>query len=436
MSSETVAISIRGLGKKYSIAHNVRNSTTLREAVINRLRQPLGRNKSRQETFWALRDVNLDIRAGEVVGIIGRNGAGKSTLLKLLSRITGPTAGSIDMHGRPASLLEVGTGFHPELTGRENIFLNGSLLGMRHRDIKQKFDEIVAFSEIEKFLDTPVKRYSSGMYVRLAFAVAAHLDPEILILDEVLAVGDSEFQRKCLAKVRGVATSGDRIVLFVSHNLTSVRSLCDRVIWMKEGRIFRDGAVGRAIEEYLTEDLGTMANSFDLDQVQRTYVHDTPVRIMNVTFNGGGPIRHGEHLLVEIRYRCYRTSEGVAFGLSFANQEGARVMNIDSDIPSGDRFELPAHQEGCVALSVAENLLQPSRYFVGVAARSGDNHGLDHLPMFAQVEVLEGPTTPVIVIARGEAGCVRMPSTYAHSYNSLFADYDDNSPRVESIARG
>src|SRR5207244_3345082 len=202
------------------------------------------------EDFWALKDVSFEVRQGEVIGIIGRNGAGKSTLLKILSRITDPTEGRVTINGRVASLLEVGTGFHPELTGRENIYLNGAILGMTRAEIGRKFDEIVAFAEVEKFLDTPVKRYSSGMYVRLAFAVAAHLEPEILVVDEVLAVGDAEFQKKCLGKMSTVA-SGGRTVLFVSHNLTAIESLCHSCIALQRGRIFTRGSPTDVLDKYL-----------------------------------------------------------------------------------------------------------------------------------------------------------------------------------------
>jgi lipopolysaccharide transport system ATP-binding protein len=202
------------------------------------------------EEFWALKDVSFDVEQGEVLGIIGRNGAGKSTLLKILSRITPPTEGTVEIHGRVGSLLEVGTGFHPEMTGRENIFLNGSILGMKKTEIEQKFDEIVKFSEIDKFLDTPVKRYSSGMYVRLAFAVSAHLEPEILIVDEVLAVGDASFQKKCLGKMGNVAKEG-RTVLFVSHNMGAISSLCSRTILLSKGHKIADGETDQIIDEYI-----------------------------------------------------------------------------------------------------------------------------------------------------------------------------------------
>ena len=262
-----VVIRAEGLGKKYLIGHETHQSHS---NVIPRLRDVSERGLQKAlrvrrwisfaaaqlvagdeiEEFWALKDVSFEIKRGEVVGIIGRNGAGKSTLLKILSRITEPSAGRVEIKGRVASLLEVGTGFHPELTGRENIYLNGAILGMTRAEIKRKFDEIVAFAEVEKFLDTPVKHYSSGMYVRLAFAVAAHLEPEILVVDEVLAVGDAEFQKKCLGKMRDVA-GGGRTVLFVSHNLAAVGSLCQSAIVINDGRVTFGGEVYLAISHFL-----------------------------------------------------------------------------------------------------------------------------------------------------------------------------------------
>jgi lipopolysaccharide transport system ATP-binding protein len=258
-----VVIRAEGLGKRYLIGHETeRESYVALRDVMARSAQKLVRSagdllRGRQlltgneiEEFWALKDVNFEIRRGEVVGIIGRNGAGKSTLLKILSRITEPTTGRVEILGRVASLLEVGTGFHPELTGRENIFLNGAILGMSRAEIKRKFDEIVDFAEVEKFLDTPVKRYSSGMYVRLAFAVAAHLEPEILIVDEVLAVGDAEFQKKCLGKMKDVA-GGGRTVLFVSHNMGAVQALCSATIFLQQSRLIAQGATSSVMSAYL-----------------------------------------------------------------------------------------------------------------------------------------------------------------------------------------
>lgn len=256
LSRSDIAVAVRGLSKAYTIAHNNERHATLAEQVLSRFKNPF--KQTRSETFWALKDVEFDIKKGDVVGIIGRNGAGKSTLLKILSRITEPTAGEIKLYGRVGSLLEVGTGFHPELTGRENVYLNGQILGMRKREIDKQFDAIVDFAGVEKFLDTPVKRYSSGMYVRLAFAVAAHLDSDILIVDEVLAVGDQQFQEKCLGKMKDVSASG-RTVFFVSHNMAAVADLCTTGILLQAGCIAADGHLRNVINRYLDNHSGNEA---------------------------------------------------------------------------------------------------------------------------------------------------------------------------------
>ena len=261
--SDTI-IQVENLGKKYLIKHQQHGGyTALRDVIADKVKSfakkitfqwnhKQSSTYSTTEEFWALKDISFKVNQGEVVGIIGRNGAGKSTLLKILSRITEPTEGSIRINGRVASLLEVGTGFHPELTGRENVFLNGAILGMGKAEIKRKFDEIVAFSEIEKFLDTPVKRYSSGMYIRLAFAVAAHLEPDILVIGEVLAVGDAAFQKKCLGKMRDVARKG-RTVLFVSHNMGAIRQLCRTGLLLESGMLIGNGRVGSVVEKYISD---------------------------------------------------------------------------------------------------------------------------------------------------------------------------------------
>jgi lipopolysaccharide transport system ATP-binding protein len=266
-------ISVENLSKQYHIGTKM-SYKTLRETLMNAIKSParlFRRNRSEGEnTIWALKDVSFEVQEGEVLGIIGRNGAGKTTLLKILSRVTEPTEGEVKINGRIASLLEVGTGFHPELTGRENIFLNGAILGMRKEEIKRKFDEIVAFAEIEKFLDTPVKRYSSGMYVRLAFAVAAHLEPEILIVDEVLAVGDAAFQKKCLGKMGEVVKEG-RTVLFVSHNMDAINTLCRRTIVIDSGNIIFDGNTENGINAYLKSSLQGIL-TVDLSDPKSSYV--------------------------------------------------------------------------------------------------------------------------------------------------------------------
>jgi lipopolysaccharide transport system ATP-binding protein len=301
-------ITIENLGKRYAIGHRRNGNEGLRHSIEAAVRAPLGwlrsqrQRKLSQEDFWALKDVSLQIKQGDVVGIIGRNGAGKSTLLKLLSRITVPTEGKIRIDGRIASLLEVGTGFHQELTGRENIFLNGAILGMSRAEIIRKFDEIVEFSGIEEFLDTPVKRYSSGMFVRLAFAVAAHLEPDILIIDEVLAVGDAAFQKKCLGKMGDFAQSG-RTILFVSHNAEAVRGLCQRCIWLKDGRIYKDGSADEILEDYFNDTAGDISFSFanlDYGLTIRNVV------LKNTRGDQSNQFRPGEDLIVEISYDAQR----------------------------------------------------------------------------------------------------------------------------------
>ncbi len=259
MTNSQSVLSVDNLSKRYAIGGRDELNKSFREMIMSTLSAPFRRYKTlsgqvkNDELFWALKDINFQVNQGEVVGIIGKNGAGKSTLLKILSRITTPTEGSVTLKGNVASLLEVGTGFHPELTGRENIYLNGAILGMRKNEIKAKFDKIVEFANIEKFVDTPVKRYSSGMYVRLAFSIAAHLDPDILIVDEVLAVGDVQFQKRCLGKLNDIATTG-RTVLFVSHNMSSINRLCSRAILLENGKIIEDSGVQEVIEQYLRSD--------------------------------------------------------------------------------------------------------------------------------------------------------------------------------------
>src|SRR4051812_38989237 len=290
-------IRIEGLGKCYVIGHQRAGRPGMRHVMEDAMRAPLqwlrqrAENKSRsREEFWALKNISLEVQQGEVVGVIGRNGAGKSTLLKILSRITEPAEGRIEIEGRVASLLEVGTGFHQELTGRENIFLNGAILGMGRLEIKRKFDEIVAFSEIEKFLDTPVKRYSSGMYVRLAFAVAAHLEPEILIVDEVLAVGDTEFQKKCLGKMDEVSRREGRTVLLVTHQLSTISKLCQTAIWLDRGSIREQDTPDAIIRQYLTQGSLSTDRVLDLRDLTRQFVEDERVRLKSLEWLSDLPL--------------------------------------------------------------------------------------------------------------------------------------------------
>ncbi|MBR8826522.1 MAG: ABC transporter ATP-binding protein [Gomphosphaeria aponina SAG 52.96 = DSM 107014] len=323
--SETI-IKVENLGKKYIIGHQQQEKyTALRDVLANGVKS-LGKRLSGKsvanpnlEEFWALKDVSFEVKQGEVIGIIGRNGAGKSTLLKILSRITEPTTGKIKIKGRVASLLEVGTGFHPELTGRENIFLNGAILGMSKAEIKKKFDEIVAFAEVEKFLDTPVKRYSSGMYVRLAFAVAAHLEPEILVVDEVLAVGDAAFQKKCLGKMGDVATKEGRTVLFVSHNMEAVSNLCKKAILLKHGKVILEGNTFDAIQRYIQDSISYSQTSLDKRKDRKG---DGKIRFTSVNFQN----KQGQSV------NCFATGQDVKLILSYTNKINNRLKNFRLDL--------------------------------------------------------------------------------------------------------
>lgn len=335
-------LEIRGLGKQYSLGgRNRRRMDNLRELLHRGFStQILGRRQEERDlqlpTFWALRDVSFDVNQGDVIGIIGRNGAGKSTLLKILSRITSPTVGEIRVRGRMASLLEVGTGFHPELTGRENIFLNGAILGMRKAEIKKHFDEIVAFAEVGKFLDTQVKHYSSGMYVRLAFAVAAHLNPEILVVDEVLAVGDLAFQKKCLGKMSEVSRNG-RTVLFVSHNMAAVENLCSRGVVLQAGQLHFDGTAKEALPFYL-KSLSTQTGSgsiVNLQDVGERRMLGAPL-LKRLEFLTGDDepisegIRIGERLKIRVSLDLPAPCETFNVGLGFNNIYGQRIFTAHS----------------------------------------------------------------------------------------------------------
>jgi lipopolysaccharide transport system ATP-binding protein len=333
-------IEIQDISKRYRRSRPEGTTlTTLSETLANTIKRPLrlfqrvAARPSEEDFFWALRNVNLQIEQGDVVGIIGRNGAGKSTLLKVLSHITEPTSGRVVLRGRMASLLEVGTGFHPELTGRENIYLNGAILGMKKQEIRSKFDEIVAFSEIDQFLDTPVKRYSSGMYVRLAFAVAAHLNPEILVVDEVLAVGDFAFQRKCLGKMTEVSRNG-RTILFVSHNMAAVENLCTRGVVLEHGQVVFDGTSGEAIQQYLhAQGPGADGTSEIADLSDATRSSSKYRRLMSTlqmsTVDGlpvGGGIQIGAPLALRIAFRLDRPGS-LAVGVGIENLFGQRIFS-------------------------------------------------------------------------------------------------------------
>jgi len=366
-----LAISVEGIGKKYRIRHQRRDRyVTLRDIVADGIanivqRKPLPR-QTVTEDFWALKDVSFDVRHGEVIGVIGRNGAGKSTLLKLISRITEPSEGRIELEGRVASMLEVGTGFHPELTGRENIFLNGVILGMHYAEIKRRFDEIVAFSGVENFLDTPVKRFSSGMYVRLAFAVAAHLETEILIVDEVLAVGDGEFQKRCLGKMSEVARGG-RTVLFVSHNMSAIRRLTQRCIVLDHGRVRMDALPQEAIECYLQQACEGVARGLFVRDKPRPA--DRPFyveRVITRREESGDPASQFDcdhPILICIEYTATRPVGGLHGYLQLQRLDGTVVYEADSDdAGTGNPFDGLAASSGKINIKIPDRILAPASY--------------------------------------------------------------------------
>ena len=407
----TPAIRVENLGKKYRIKHQQegRRYKSLRDTIAGKFHALIkaGGQDSRDEDFWALRKLSFEIDQGEAVGIIGRNGAGKSTLLKLLSRITEPTTGRMELEGRVSSLLEVGTGFHPELTGRENIFLNGAILGMSRIEIKRKFDEIVEFAEVERFLDTPVKRYSSGMYMRLAFAVAAHLEPEILIVDEVLAVGDAAFQKKCLGRMQEVSTQG-RTVLFVSHNMGAITSLCQKAFWLDNGKLSACGPVRTVVDEYLTTNADSTQASIDLREVRRNGELGSQLKIERIEWLSSLPLQHSESLQVRIHFQLLQDVDDVALGIGFSTLEGIRLLSFDTDFQDGWRPSFKRGTSGHVDFYLPGLPLAPGLYSVDIGSRSGDSFGLDYLPGFSQMEITMGPKTPGYIV-RQDAG-VRLPA--------------------------
>ena len=392
-------LEFRNISKEYVLGSTVRRHENFREVLVRSLQSPFRvfnrgkQNPSREERFWALRDISFDVNPGDVIGIIGPNGAGKSTLLKIMSRITDPTEGHIKIRGRLASLLEVGTGFHPELTGRENIFLNGAILGMRKTEIVSKFDEIVAFSEIERFLDTPVKHYSSGMYVRLAFAVAAHLNPEILVVDEVLAVGDMAFQKKCLGKMSEVSQGG-RTVLFVSHNMVAVENLCHRGIVLGQGKLTFNGAAKEAINFYLNSVSGesSQGHVIDLENARRAdllrprllqkmefYTDD------NIPMKGYLPM--GAPLKIRVHFPLSEPVENFQIGIGFNNMFGQRIFTAHS------RFE-PDRSHGkrvgpqVFVCNIPSLTLVPGRYTLRVWMDIGADE-VDMVDDAARIQVIE-----------------------------------------------
>jgi len=380
-----IVIRAERLSKLYKIGVLKQRHDTLRDQLVHSFRSLFSGNghhppqpstppsiHSRSDTIWALKDFSFEVQQGEVVGIIGRNGAGKSTLLKILSRITEPTSGRAEIHGRVGSLLEVGTGFHPELTGRENIYLNGAMLGMRKREINHKFDEIVAFAEIERFIDTPVKRYSSGMYVRLAFAVAAHLEPEILIVDEVLAVGDAAFQKKCLRKMGDVAGEG-RTVLFVSHNMAAVQGLCSRACLLSDGQIVGAGPPRNMVEQYLAESSSAAAQCLD-ERKDRQGTGEIRFVGVSIVDSEGRPIESalcGQDIGIVVSYRSRNNKpvHRVDIQATFYTVLDQFMFNCSSEAASNGFEVLPS--EGQVVCHIPELPLAPGNYVFNLYSTVG-----------------------------------------------------------------
>lgn len=393
--SEPIIV-VENLSKKYLIGENIhrRGARTFRDIFDYKMRGIFSRKerqrKKEETTIWALKDVSFEVGKGEAVGIIGRNGAGKSTLLKILSRITEPTMGRVILRGRVASLLEVGTGFNLELTGRENIYLNGSILGMRKAEIDKRFDEIVQFAEIEKFLDTPVKRYSSGMYVRLAFAVAAHLEPEILLVDEVLAVGDAQFQKKCLGKMQDVSHQG-RTVFFVSHNMGAVNVLCSSAFLLSEGEMIVSGNVEDVVARYLTYEV-----SSDGEVSFENYRHRSGLGgayFSRLTFrNQTGEICNrfsiGDDITFDISIRCTSINRAARMSVDISSSDGVPVYHI-VDTDAGFLLEDLSEQTR-VAVTLKNQKLYPGDYVVSLWLGAIDTNPIDYLKDCAKFAVVEG----------------------------------------------
>jgi lipopolysaccharide transport system ATP-binding protein len=391
-----IAIRVENLSKQYRIGAPQARYKTLRDtmmdvaaAPIERLRR-LGQPTPPEETIWALKDVSFEVKGGEVVGIIGRNGAGKTTLLKILSRITEPTEGYAEIYGRVGSLLEVGTGFHPELTGRENIYLNGAILGMKRAEIDSKFDEIVDFAEIEKFLDTPVKRYSSGMYVRLAFAVAAHLEPEILLVDEVLAVGDAAFQKKCLGKMGDVANEG-RTVLFVSHNMGAVTQLCLTGLWLDNGGVRSRGSAHSTVSAYLHH--GTEHHGELVLPPERKSLSDDfrflAVRALNHEQKPSDRVEMPRGVDLEVEYEIIRPLRGAQVAFRLWNAEGVCVLSTTDLDCASEAAGLRAPGTYRAACHIGPEWLRPTRYVLDVGASVINVRLLDTLERSLSFEVLD-----------------------------------------------
>jgi lipopolysaccharide transport system ATP-binding protein len=371
------SILVENLSKEYEIGR-APQETMLRERLVNVLRHPIASIHPRKQTIWALRGVSFRIEEGEVVGIIGRNGAGKSTLLKILSKITYPTTGSVRTRGRLASLLEVGTGFHDELTGRENIYLNGSILGMKKKEVDARLDAIISFSGVEPFIDTPIKHYSSGMRLRLGFAVAAHLDPDVLIVDEVLAVGDAGFRKKCLNTMEDLRKSG-RTVLFVSHSMGAVEGLCSRVIWINDGQLRMDGSPGDVIRSYMTTFSDQQQIAHDLRHIERRLgtgeIRFTAVEFLSAARDPQPVTRTGDRVVIRFRYHAVKTVSHPSIGFRVYTEFGAMVTSTSTWL-HGIEIPFIPPGDGYIDVDIASLNLVPARYMLSLWFSDGSYDSL------------------------------------------------------------
>lgn len=383
------AIEIKNIGKKYNITHHRGGYVSLRDVIMNILKSPFKHAKQKaksiigqetKEEFWALKDINLTIEKGEVIGIIGANGAGKSTLLKVLSQITPPTEGEITINGRIASLLEIGTGFHQELTGRENIFLNGAILGMTKKEITERFDDIVEFSGIKQFVDTPVKRFSSGMYVRLAFAVAAHMEPDILIVDEVLAVGDAEFRKKSLGKLDEVSKEEDRTILFVSHNMAMIESLCSRAVLLEHGKIKMIGEARKVIDKYLSKNNEKNRAIYNFHTIKSKDVRVAKISLLNYKNEPSVGFDLLKPFTIDIEYIVRQKIRGAILSLLIYTADGNKILHSDSFNHSGivpQMLEVGTYR---TKITIPANLLNVGNYYIESLIHIPQSSILDHRP--------------------------------------------------------
>lgn len=415
---ETTVLTVKEIGKKYNINHQRSGYVTLRDVLMNIIKKPfrffeikakkiIGTNT--KEEFWALSNVNFTVKKGEIIGIIGKNGSGKSTLLKLMSQITPPTTGEIKINGRVGSLLEVGTGFHPELTGRENIFLNGAILGMTRKEVTSKFEEIVEFSGIKKFLDTPVKYYSSGMYVRLAFSVAAHMESDILLVDEVLAVGDAEFQKKCLGKMKDMTTNSGRTIILVSHNMVAIEQMCSQVILLEKGTVNMIGPTREVVNKYLNKLVEFGEGEIILSKKVGSDISFSKVSISNEKGEITNTINYKDNLFINLEFDVFKETAGVDISVSFRNSQNTDVVFSSlSDILKG---QLKTFKPGKYNFKVEffGGFLMPGSYSVRISV---------HHPGIQNIDTREDVFGFTIINESGKrsinygVGCVSLPNRW------------------------